>query len=204
MAGSCSESWSAKGRAGKKILMQFKATQRFLPIAPRKVRLLAEAFRNVQAVSAQQRFELIAKRSAKPLAKLLKSAISNAKHNYGIEENDLILKQFIVNEGPKLKRYRPRAFGRAFQILKRTSHVTVVLETKGLKIDNKKISSDDAEKPLPVLTPQDLKKRQQEKSGASKKPVSREKSGEGSSNAARPGRRGLRGFSKDVFRRKSI
>jgi len=61
---------------------------------------------------------------ANPLLKLLESAISNAKHNRGSKEQDLYIKQLFIDEGPTLKRWRPRAFGRAFPIMKRTSLFT--------------------------------------------------------------------------------
>src|SRR5207253_2347246 len=71
---------------------------------------------------------MLPKRSALPVLKLLNSAVANAEHNFQLERKSLMVKTIVANEGPKLKRYRPRAFGRAAEILKRSSHITIVLE----------------------------------------------------------------------------
>lgn len=65
-----------------------------------------------------------------PLLKLLKSAVANAEHNFNLEKRGLIVSEIRVDQGPVLKRFRPRAFGRAAQILKRTSHITLILESR--------------------------------------------------------------------------
>lgn len=67
------------------------------------------------------------KRAAQPIIKLINSAVANAANNYGMEANKLRIKEIFVNEGPTMKRFMPRAHGRAYQILKRTSKITIVV-----------------------------------------------------------------------------
>ncbi len=106
--------------------MQFRAHLSYLRIAPRKVRLLAQSIVGLRADVALTRLGVTTKRSVDPLAKLVASAVANAAKQERKAE-DLKIQKIDVNEGPKLKRYRPRAFGRAAVIQKRSSHVTVVL-----------------------------------------------------------------------------
>lgn len=79
---------------------------------------------------ALRTLEHLPKRAATPIFKLLKSAIADARHNFQIEEKTLFIKKIFVDEGPSLKRFQPRAFGRAALIRKRTSHVTLILGTR--------------------------------------------------------------------------
>lgn len=108
--------------------MEFKATLKNLRISARKVRLVADAVRGKSVPAALTVLEELDKRSATPVAKLIKSAAANAAHTEGTLKSQLKVGQILVNEGPTLRRFRPRAFGRAFTIRKRTSHVIVVLE----------------------------------------------------------------------------
>ena len=111
--------------------MQIKASLNHLHIAPRKVRLVAGLVRGCDLPTAELELKNLPKRSAQPLLKLLQSALANAKHNFQQEDpGNLFIKDLIVNPGPMLKRFRPRAFGRAAMIRKRTSHVSLILETK--------------------------------------------------------------------------
>ena len=79
----------------------------------------------------QLRFLNLTPKAASPVVeKVLKSAIANAEHNYEMDVNNLVVSQAFVDEGPTLKRFRPRAMGRASQINKRTSHITIVVSEK--------------------------------------------------------------------------
>lgn len=119
--------------------MEYKAKLSYLRIAPRKVRLVADLIRNKNVISAKNQLEFSKKRSAKPLLKLLNSAVSNAKNmNDQINMDVLFIKKIFVDEGPKLKRYRARARGMAFEIQKKTSHITLILSEKELVTNNKK------------------------------------------------------------------
>lgn len=110
--------------------MEVRAHLRYLRIAPRKVRLVIDLIRGRSLAQAVDQLTILPKGAARPVFKLLQSAAANAEHNFHLDRASLSVKSIVANEGPKLKRYRPRAFGRAAAILKRSSHVTVVLEGK--------------------------------------------------------------------------
>ena len=109
-------------------MVSVTAKLRYLRIAPRKVRLVADLIRGKTVEEAQTILNFTIKKTAQPLLKLLKSAIASAKHNYQLEESNLYISKITVDEGPKLKRWRARARGVASEIQKKTSHVTLVLE----------------------------------------------------------------------------
>lgn len=96
--------------------------------SPRKTRLVASLIKGKNVSDAIVELNFLAKKAADPIAKLLKSAISNAKNDFNISnESDLKVKSIIVNAGPTLKRSMPRSRGMANQILKRTSCITIIL-----------------------------------------------------------------------------
>lgn len=102
--------------------------------SPRKTRIVASLIKGKKAKDAIIQLDFLAKKSANPIAKLLKSAISNAKNDFKVaDENNLIVKTITVNAGPVLKRSRPRSRGMANQILKRTSRITIVLAERSKK-----------------------------------------------------------------------
>lgn len=107
--------------------MEAKAKLTMIRIAPRKVRLVADSIRNKKISEAVAILQNQEKRSSEPVLKLLNSAVANAVNNNGMEADRLFIKTIFVNEGPTLKRFRPRAHGRAYEILKRTSHITVIV-----------------------------------------------------------------------------
>ncbi len=109
--------------------MDVVAKLRYLRIAPRKVRLVLDLIRGKQLSLAELQLMHLPKASSRPLLKLLKSAQANAENNFKLDIATLYVKQAYANEGPKLKRFLPRAMGRATPIVKRTSHVTIVLAT---------------------------------------------------------------------------
>ena len=108
--------------------MQANATLRFLRIAPRKVRLVADMIRGKPVQDAINALRFTRKSASLPLRKLIESAVANAENNHGLDIDTLWVREIRVDEGPTLKRFSPRAQGRAFPIMKRTSHVAVVLE----------------------------------------------------------------------------
>lgn len=108
--------------------MEVKAHLKYLRISPRKARLLANAVKGFSIKEARMQLDVIVKRASAPISKLIQSAAANAKHNFNIEESNLYVSNILVNEGPSLKRWMPRAQGRATEIVKRTSHITVVLD----------------------------------------------------------------------------
>ncbi|MDP1706713.1 MAG: 50S ribosomal protein L22 [bacterium] len=106
---------------------EVKAQVKYLRIAPRKTRLLADVIRGLGVNEAEARLILAPQRSAGPLLKLLRSAMANAKNNFKIEPEKLFVKAISVDQGPKLKRYMPRARGSVSKIEKKTSHVNLTL-----------------------------------------------------------------------------
>lgn len=110
--------------------MLIQATAKNIRISPTKVRLVTDKIKKMKPQNALDVLGFIPNASAKPLKKVLASAIANAKNNHGIKEDTLFIKEIVVNKGPAFKRYRAIARGRAHSILKRTSHIRVVLENK--------------------------------------------------------------------------
>ncbi|TET84128.1 MAG: 50S ribosomal protein L22 [Candidatus Nealsonbacteria bacterium] len=108
--------------------MPVTAKLRYLRIAPRKVRLVADLIRGKRIEEAQNILHFKVKKAALPLLKLLRSATANAKNNFQLDESNLYIAKILVDEGPKYKRWRARARGRADEIQKKTSHITVVLD----------------------------------------------------------------------------
>jgi len=105
-----------------------KGHLRYLRISPRKVRLATDLIRGKKAEEALKILDFTIKKASPSIKKLLASAIANAKENFNKEVGNLFVKKIIVTEGPKLKRFRPRAKGRAFEIQKKTSHITIELD----------------------------------------------------------------------------
>jgi large subunit ribosomal protein L22 len=110
--------------------MQAKAVARTVRIAPRKARLVVDLIRGKQVGEAVAILNHTPKAASPIVEKLLKSAVANAEHNYEMDVNNLVVAQVFVDEGPTMKRFRPRAQGRASAINKRTSHITIVLSEK--------------------------------------------------------------------------
>jgi large subunit ribosomal protein L22 len=105
-----------------------RATAKYVRIAPRKARLVADEIRGKSYPQAVSLLRFTNKRAAKILSEILNSAASNAEHNMDVDANELRIKTVKVDEGPTVKRYKARAMGRATMIRKRTSHITVELE----------------------------------------------------------------------------
>ncbi len=135
--------------------MEIKAKARHIKISPKKVRLVVDVIRNLKALDALDQLKYITKAASKPLEKLLKSAVANAENNFEIKKDTLKIKEIRVDEGPTIKRWRPRAYGRATTIRKRTSHVSVVLEGEG---DIKKKKKNSNNKKDDIVKVKDLKK----------------------------------------------
>lgn len=117
-----------------------------LRIAPRKVRLVADRVRGVQVTEAIGMLKYDMRKTAQPMQKLLKSAVANAQNNFKLKESDLYVVDITVGEGPTLKRWRPRAYGRASQILKRTSRVSIVLSEKEATVKDDDVKNDKKDK----------------------------------------------------------
>ena len=110
--------------------MEATAKLRYLRITPRKVRAVADLIRGKNVNQALSQLAYVEKRAAEPVAKLLRSAVANAEQaakNQQFDADQLTVKSLMVDQGPSLRRYMPRAMGRAFKILKKTSHIALVI-----------------------------------------------------------------------------
>lgn len=107
--------------------METRAVARYIWIPPRKVRLVADLVKGKSVTDALAVLRFTPNKAAVPISKVVNSAIANAEHNYNLDRDDLYIKTICVDEGPILKRYLPRARGRADLKRRRTSHITVVI-----------------------------------------------------------------------------
>ena len=109
-----------------------KASVMHVRISPRKVRLVVDVVRGKSVSQALSILAFTRKKAALPVQKLLKSAVANAAENHGVSDVDnLVIDRITVDEGPALKRFMPRARGRATPIRKRTSHIQIILRERG-------------------------------------------------------------------------
>ena len=108
--------------------MEVKATTRYTKISPFKLRLPISEIKGKNAEQALTLLKFMPLKAAGIMYKTLQSAIANAEHNNEMDVDKLVVKNVFVDHGPSMKRFRPRARGRAARILKRTSHLTVVVE----------------------------------------------------------------------------
>ena len=107
--------------------MEAKAVEKFIRISPRKLRYVADAIRTKRVDDAVDLLTFTTKKAALIIKKAVQSAAANATENHKMNEDDLVVEKIFINEGPILKRFRPRARGRATRIRKRTSHLTVIV-----------------------------------------------------------------------------
>lgn len=124
---------------------QTTATLRYLRMSPRKVRLLVDLVRGMNAEEAVAQLSFKSKIAARPVIKLIQSAMANAAHNHQMETSSLVIAKAFVDGGPMQYRYVPHAFGRATPIRKRTAHITVVLEGQVMAGKPKKSEVIEAE-----------------------------------------------------------
>ena len=110
--------------------VEVRAVERHIRMSPQKVRLVLDAVRGKPAQEALAILQFLPNRAAGPVAKALKSAVANAENNFNMDPDDLVITRCAADEGRTLKRWRPRARGRVNQILKRSSHITVVVAEK--------------------------------------------------------------------------
>lgn len=105
-------------------------TQKYIRTSPRKLRLVADAVRKLSPVKALEYLKFVEKAAAEPMYKAIKTAVSNAKANFGIKPEALAFKELDVQTGFTIKRFRAVSRGQAHHIMKRTSHIRVVLKEK--------------------------------------------------------------------------
>ena len=105
--------------------MEVRAIAKYVRVSPQKCRLVADQVRRLPVGQALELLRFSPKQAAVPIRKTLESAIANAEHNQGLDIDELRVDTITIDEGPVMKRWRPRAKGRATPIIKRTSHITV-------------------------------------------------------------------------------
>ena len=110
--------------------MEAKAVAKYVRISSRKVRQVVDLIRGKKVSEALAILQFTPKGSTESVTKVLKSAVANAEHNLDLSADELFVNAIYVDQGPTLKRIKPRAMGRADQIRKRTSHITVVVGEK--------------------------------------------------------------------------
>lgn len=110
--------------------MEAKAIAKYVRISPRKVQIVADLVRGKNVSEALTILKFTPKAGAKELEKVLMSAVANAENNFDMNKEELFVSEVYANQGPTLKRFSPRAQGRAFMIRKRTSHIGVVVKER--------------------------------------------------------------------------
>jgi len=169
--------------------MEITAKLKYLRIAPRKVRMVTDMISGKQVEEAQSQLLFARKKAAKPIRGLLKAAVASAENDFQLNKSNLFISNIFVDEGPKLKRSRPASRGHALPILKRSSHITLVLDEikKGLGLKKKK-KTEKKEK---------VKKQKDIKRAGSKRSQKRQRK----SPSLAPGSRIVK---KRVFKRKAF
>lgn len=107
-----------------------RATARFVRVTPMKAKRVIDLVRGKPVAEALAILKYAPQNAAKPVAKVIASAAANAENNFDLDPRTLVVAEAWANEGPTMRRFRPRAQGRAYQIRKRTSHITVVVESQ--------------------------------------------------------------------------
>lgn len=171
--------------------MQVTAHARFVRTGPRKIRAVIDVVRGQDVALARQQLLAMPQAAALPVKKLLDSAIANAEHNFDLQANNLYIATITANEGPTLKRWTPRAFGRATTIRKRSSHITIVLNER-IPTEPKARRASAAPAPVTLVGAGE---------GGDKGKITNTRDTKPTSKGA--GRSGKRGFSKKLFSRKA-
>lgn len=122
--------------------MQAKAIARYVRISPRKARLVIDLIRGKEVGEAISILRHTPKAASPIIEKVLKSAVANAEHNYSLDPDSLVISEAYVDPGPTMKRFRPRAQGRASRINKRTSHITVVVRDTSQTEENEQQANE--------------------------------------------------------------
>lgn len=180
--------------------MQVTAKLKYLHIAPRKVRLVADSIRGKKTGEAETILNFTVKKAARPLLKLLKTALADAQHNFHLDQNNFYIAKITVDEGPKTKRWMPRARGQASEIQKKTSHITLVLDEieKGKKAKKKPPQKVKKEVSAPEKEEKKIPAEKTEKVETVKKPEFKPRP-----ETEKPKPKIIRGIRR-MFRRKSM
>lgn len=110
--------------------MEAKAVAKYIRIAPRKARIVIDLIRGKSVSEAVSILRYTPKVASQPIEKVIRSAVANAEHNYDMNADELYVAEARVDAGPTIKRYRPRAQGRIYPVLKRSCHITIVVKER--------------------------------------------------------------------------
>jgi large subunit ribosomal protein L22 len=115
--------------------MKVRAHARYIRQSPYKVRRVLDLIRGLPVEEAEQVLAFTPRAASEPITKVLRSAVANAEHNHALDAEELYVAEAFADEGPTLRRFRPRARGRATRIRKRTSHITVVVAERAREVN---------------------------------------------------------------------
>ena len=118
---------AATKKEAERAPVMVRASARYVRVAPRKARLVADQVRGLQIEKARALLQFSPRHAARDIRKLIDSAAANAENNFDLVSDEMTVAEITVDEGPTLRRYRPRALGRATTINKRTSHISLAL-----------------------------------------------------------------------------
>lgn len=192
--------------------MEVKASAKTIKISPRKVRLLAGLIRGLTVGKAGEQLRFTGKKAATPIIKLLNSAIANAENNFELKKDNLFVKEIRVDEGTTLKRWAPKARGRATPLRKRASHIYIAL---GELVDSGKVAARKGKIEAPIKLDARAKEAEgiklAEKKETAKNIIKKEGEtkkiidprGEGRGKNTKVEGQGQKGFTSRIFRRKS-
>jgi large subunit ribosomal protein L22 len=198
--------------------MEVKASLKHLRTSPIKTRLVAGLIRGSEVKKAADQLKFSSKKVSKPMLKLLNSAISNAVNNYDLDKDNLIIKEIRVEDGKTLKRWMPRAHGRATTIRKRMSHVYITLaeivdsgkkEAKKVKVSDPVKLEDLSGKKEKKSDKKNISEKKDDKKKDASKNDNKEKEvvdprGQGKGkNTKVEGKSSSKSFAGNIFRRKS-
>ncbi len=182
--------------------MPVKASVKQLRISPRKVRLVVNLIRGVDAVAAEQQLAFLPKAAARPVLTLLRSAMANAENNFEMDKNNLFVKEIMVNPGPTYKRWHAESKGVAAEIFKRTSQIALVLDEKVKGKKKPKVKKAKAGQPQVTR----LKTKKEIAKLAAPDSETKDKQRPGKFKERHPEKKsslGAGGFMNKIFRRKS-
>ena len=179
--------------------MKVNAKLNNLRIAPRKSKLVADLIKGLNVLEALDQLEAHVKRTSPHMKKLLLSAIANAENNFGLDKNNLYVFEARIGAGPTMKRWMPKAFGRAGEILKRTSKIEIILEERVEGKNRKTKEEMEAEMKKREKERKKEEKEQKETQEKSSKD-SDKKGGEERAKKETPNK----GWAKKIFQRKSM
>jgi large subunit ribosomal protein L22 len=147
--------------------MEARAQARYVRVTPQKARRVVDLIRGIPAAQAQSVLRFAPQAVSEPIGKVLDSAIANATNNFNINPDGLIVSAAYVDEGPTMKRIRPRAQGRAYRVRKRSSHITVIVSTPDA------LTVKPAKKAAKPVTEAPANKPAAKKATAAKKPAAK-------------------------------